>query len=629
MDITPDTRRVIFLLSLYLLSVLGIVFLIPVNYFPEPKTEMIADMGFQLNSSENPTYLSQDWTPVKLPHDWHLSDVKGSQIWYRASFDAPLSDGDIWGVYIPHVTHNAEVYVNRNWIGRGGRFKDPVARLHNQPLLFTFDGNLISPQTNDILIRVKSASSHQGLLDGIYIAPLDKLEYSYHWKQFVRVDLIHYTSAGMFLLGLVIFYFWLSHRKEGIYLVFSLQLFAWSIHNLNLFVVNIPFSSRLWEAMIMVTLGWSVIFMIIFNHHFLRESHHRIEQALLVVGVSGLGIFLLPDIETVLTIGYIFWDGFLIIAGSYTVFFLCSYYFKSVTKNPDNRSPEESRNSLLMIIVGVPILVFGLHDILLVNHYIDRKQGLIIQYSAIPTVLLFTWFLVRHFVQSLNTANELSRHLELRVKEKESELVNQFERLRSLERDQLLAKERERIMQDIHDGIGGQLVSVAAFLQNEQEDKLKPIYEKVVDSINDLRLVINSMDPAVRDIPGLLSTLRHRMESQLKSADMTLCWEISDKDPVTIGPRQGLHILRIVQESVTNAVKHSGASEVSVSYYSKPGTPPVIEISDNGQGFNWDKNTVDGRGLKNLRFRAKELEADLEISSSTGTTISLVFSNLV
>lgn len=65
-----------------------------------------------------------------------------------------------------------------------------------------------------------------------------------------------------------------------------------------------------------------------------------------------------------------------------------------------------------MLLVGPPIMVTGSRDVLLVNDYLDRTTGLIVQYSVVPALVLFGWFLIRRFVESIEQAEELAATLE-------------------------------------------------------------------------------------------------------------------------------------------------------------------------------------------------------------------------
>jgi signal transduction histidine kinase len=266
----------------------------------------------------------------------------------------------------------------------------------------------------------------------------------------------------MYLMAFIVLAFWLARRQDKIYGLFSMMLFFWATHNLNLVVPEIPVSARLWESLTMSTLGWTVLTMIFFIHCFAAESHPKIERLALVAGLLGVILFFLPDIAAVLHVGYRIWDALLIVVGVYLIYFLTRFFLKQ---------PE--LDNLLMLLVGIPMLICGLHDILLVNHFIDRTEGLIIHYSVFPALMLFSWLMLRRFVQSINQAEHLAAHLEQRVKQKTSEIQMQYEKLKEMESQSLLAGERERIMRDMHDGIGGQLVSVITLLQEQPGELFK------------------------------------------------------------------------------------------------------------------------------------------------------------
>lgn len=587
----------------------------PFSIFPLPDITPLTTAQFLEFDGDNPYLLPErGWQEIQLPDDWYESKKESNHYWYRVYFEYDTDDEKIWKVYLPSVTHNAEVYINGVWIGRGGGFDDPVSRHHNEPLAFEFDSSILTFDNNVAEIRVKTSFHRQGYLGPVFIAPSSFIDPSYRFKKFVRVDLIQWLTVVMLLLSLVVFLFGMARRSDFVYLLFSLQLLIWSLHNLNLFVRDIPTSALFWEAMTMVTLGWTVVLMLIFNHHFLKAGSKTVERAALLAGVLGSSIFFLPSIGDVLTWGYSLWDSLLVVIGIYCIGFLIHQYW---TKN--------SSDALLMIIAGIPILVFGFHDILLVNHFRDRAEGLIIQYSAFPAILLFTWFLIRRFVQSLNVAEDLTATLEQRVKDRESELKTQYAQLQVLENEKTIAGERERIMRDMHDGIGGHLVALATRLQEEVDPKLCDIRNKVQNCITDLRLVIDSLDPMLNDLPTLLGTMRMRLAYLLESAGMTLQWEVEDL-PVSIetGPNRNLQIMRIVQEAITNSIKHSHAERLLVSASFEHATRRVrVQVKDFGSGFCGESLTI-SRGVKNMQFRAEKIGAEIKVSSSAeGTVVDL------
>ncbi len=619
-----NNRKVVLLLVLffYWLAINYFVLISPVKMFPYPQQGALVDIMYQASDALTPDTLdNRHWKNRSLPDDWYRSEQTSDQVWYRTVITTHDLSADVWAVYLPSVTHNAAIYINNIWVGQGGSFDQPVSRHHNEPLLFEFSSALLRQGNNQVDIRVKASYHEQGLLDMIYLAPVEELQPAYAWKYFVRVDLIEWVNMAMTVMMLIVFIFWLARPQDSIYGLFALELFFWVVHNLNLTVTSIPVSAITWEALMMCTFGWTIITMVFFNHRYVGHASKPVEQVMLVVALLGAGIFFLPDIGSILHTGYGFWDVFMVIFGCYAIAHLIKVYWQQA--NPD---------VYLMLLVGIPILVLGLHDILLLNNLWDRRDGLIIQYGAMPAVLLFSWFMVRRFVQSINKAEHFAATLERRVQEKQRELHVQYEELKVMEQQRTLSEERERIMRDMHDGIGGQLLSVIAMLDEYKDDVFCKVREKIQHSLTDLRFVIDSLDPLLYDLPTMLGMMRMRLLDQLDIANIELEWSVTELPQIkNMNPQYSLNIMRIVQEAITNSIKHSGSNKMTLATGVLDGSENYIfiDIIDYGSKRTNQPHTdsPSGRGIKNMHYRAQQLGAKLEMNStSSGTRIRLILS---
>jgi signal transduction histidine kinase len=601
------------LLLIYAIVINILVFYAPITFFSPPNVSAINDVQFNTSDANSlESLVNTNWQAIALPDSWYENHSKIDQIWYRVDISLDSISDEPWGIYLPNVTHNAAVYINNVWVGQGGPFSEPVSRHHNEPLLFKFSPKLLQQGQNQIDIRVKTAFWEQGLLDQFYIAPMEQLQQAYFWKHFIRVDLIRWITISMFIMSLVVFSFWVARPQDAIYGLFTLELIFWATHNLNLLVSNIPVSTRVWEAMVMSTLGWTVVAMIFFNHRYVGYKNDWIEKMVLVFAILGLAIFFLPDVGSILHIGYKVWDVFVLIFGCYAVLFLVKTYLQ-----------KQDQDIYLMLFAGVPILAFGLHDILLINHYIDQRDGMIMHYGLIVAILLFSWFLIRRFVQAINKAETLAATLEQRVQNKQYALQLQYEQLQALEKQQVLAGERERIMRDIHDGIGGQLVSIIGLLQEKRGSVFVKIREKVQGSLTDLRFVIDSLDPVLSDVTTLLGMMRLRLIDQLESSNIDLEWAVTELPILkNMSPSRSLHIMRIVQEAITNSIKHSGSNKMKLATGILEESQQIfIDVIDYGKGFEQEKvMNLNSRGITNMIYRAKQIEAELDISSNKDNT---------
>ncbi len=192
-------------------------------------------------------------------------------------------------------------------------------------------------------------------------------------------------------------------------------------------------------------------------------------------------------------------------------------------------------------------------------------------------------------------------------------------------REQAVLRERQRLMVDMHDGLGSALISTLVAVERgnlPQGDVVAVLRE----CIEDLRMVIDSLEPLGHDLELLLATLRHRLGQRLQAAGLTLDWHVEDLPKLLwMESPQALQVMRILQEVLTNTVKHAHASRVRIVARNEPADDHVvITLEDDGAGFD-QESAVTGRGHRHLRSRSQALGIELLIHSvpGTGTQVTL------
>ena len=147
------------------------------------------------------------------------------------------------------------------------------------------------------------------------------------------------------------------------------------------------------------------------------------------------------------------------------------------------------------------------------------------------------------------------------------------------------------------------------------------------NALDDLRLVIDSLDPMDCDLLAVLGSARARLEPRLNRHGLHMRWEVREVAGLPgFGPETALQVMRVVQEAVTNVVKHAGASTIVMR--TGDGRDPdgraavFVEIRDDGRGIRGQAPA--GRGLAGMTRRARRLGGRLVIESAeTGTTVRL------
>ncbi len=260
--------------------------------------------------------------------------------------------------------------------------------------------------------------------------------------------------------------------------------------------------------------------------------------------------------------------------------------------------------------------IFGVHDVI-------RGSFGLMPYSLAPLggagIALALWLEVARRV--LDNQARMARHseeLEMTLRAREEELRCNYNRLREADRERTLAGDRNRIMQDMHDGVGGQLATLM-YLANDPTVERQRIIDLVREGLADMRLVLDSLNQTDGDLLIALGAFRERIAPLLRSAGIELKWRI---DPAVtasgFSPEMVLHVYRLLQEAITNAFKHAGATEIIVSLKSD-GAGRVLSVTDNGRGFALANAPRNGYGLSGMQQRAAKLGTQLNLVSEQGT----------
>jgi signal transduction histidine kinase len=147
------------------------------------------------------------------------------------------------------------------------------------------------------------------------------------------------------------------------------------------------------------------------------------------------------------------------------------------------------------------------------------------------------------------------------------------------------------------------------------------------ESIDDLKLTIDSLEPMGDDLLTLLGTLRYRLGNRLATAGIKFEWQVQETPPLNwLNPMASLQVLRILQEALTNILKHADANVIRVETGADD-AHVFIRLLDNGRGFDVaaKHQQPTGRGLQSLRRRAARLNGRVEITSRPGETIVMLF----
>lgn len=176
-------------------------------------------------------------------------------------------------------------------------------------------------------------------------------------------------------------------------------------------------------------------------------------------------------------------------------------------------------------------------------------------------------------------------------------------------------QERKRVARELHDGLLGRVTGLKMNVERIARDKSQNEYPMMISEletvINDLRHTAQNLEPSILKRNGLNEAIQHFCQSMQTDKTKISYYghgmeEITDKN-------LQLSIYRIVQELVTNAVKHANASHILLQC-SLENNYLLIEAEDNGKGFDPVKINRN-MGLDNLESRLKTMSGSMKIDS--------------
>lgn len=207
-----------------------------------------------------------------------------------------------------------------------------------------------------------------------------------------------------------------------------------------------------------------------------------------------------------------------------------------------------------------------------------------------------------------------------------------------LEREILQVSDREqrRIGVDLHDGLGTHLTGVAMMTRGlartlragraVDADEMDEIARLIGDGIEQARTLAQGLNPFLLEVRGLTVALREFVAGVQAQMGVICTFEEIGSGP-SLGTEPSMHLFRITQEAVTNAVRHANATRIDVTLTRSDHRYRLV-IQDDGEGFSMvasakERDRGSGMGLSIMRHRAELIGARLHVTSTpgNGTTV--------
>lgn len=555
------------------------------------------------------------WGEVSLPDDWskRWPDHDGV-VWYRMTWDqaAPLEEV---ALYLEYLTFAGEIRVNGALVARDANLVEPLSRMWNVPRYWRLPPPLLKQGRNIVTVRVSGMAQYAPGLGPMLVGDATALKERHASDHRLRQTINRICLAISLTVGLFFLVVWLMRRSEVAWGWYAAGRFAWLPVAWNTLATSPwPFATtdayqNLTEIAVPVSMGCWAMFVL----RFCERRWPRRERVLwTLLLLSAMWIVLAPHDGKLLARNMANALAVLVVV----IVDVAFLWFAWRGGRPDQK---------FLSLCSAAVIGAGVHDVMGVAGLIDDTTNwgtLTACLGVIGAAGVLAW----NFVSNQRRIEGFNAELTENIEQARSELARTLSRQHTLEVMHARLGERVNLAHDLHDGLGGMLIgNIMALEQGPENVPSRKMLDALRELRDDLRLIIDTASAqhyGENSLGDLLAPLRHRMSRLFEAYDINLRWNADRLDDVHLTNTQSLDLLRIVQEALTNVLKHAKARHVDVELRNGD-QALIVEIRDDGQGLP-EATTDHGTGMRSMQARARRLSASLSVAShGSGTLVRL------
>ncbi len=566
------------------------------------------------------------WQRVTLPHKWHSTHPgMAGYAWYRIEFN--LEDTPTWAQAIQLDESRAawvDFFVNGTPVGSSRDVAAGDGLRLNTPVFLTFPPSSLVPGRNVVLVRMRT--SHAVLnMHGLGRVRLGDAQ-PVHLRSIVAQEWGVYAERSLlamtFAAGIISLFIWLARRSDRVLLWYAIACLSWAA------------AGALWGA-VRWTGQYSALGHVLTSYWFYGLAVPAVVLALRLAGVrrplfeSALWLFLLAELVWPV-LGFV-WENLRYVNMKYLM-------PRLLAQDLINAALLAAGAALVLqatwrrqrwpdLVAALSLAVMAALMFYEATRYfgwIDVEAPYLRPYHVPVLVFAIGAAIFERHVRAIWRMQRSNVELQRRVDEKAREIEAYHAERQDQLRQQALIRDRQRILADMHDGLGASLVGLLRYAQGGVPNA-RDLELRVREALQELRIAIDALEPAEGDLGSVLGKLRYRIEPLIESSGARLSWDVEALPAVeALDPSAVFSIQRILLEAVSNAMQHAGARRIHIAALAKDGDTISITVQDDGLGFD-PRQPCAGLGLANMRRRAEAIGASLDIASrpGDGTTLTL------
>ncbi len=524
------------------------------------------------------------------------------------TLDLPAPPEQALGVYVPKMSLAGALYVNGHWVGNCGAEALELSRCLHRPHLFTPPLSLWQQGRNELEFRVWVNGQQMNGLSQVRVGDALTLHHEalapgLFWRVSV-IQALMWVSVGLGLISLGIA---AVLRQTPTYFWFGLCCLAYAVSCVNELWVNFPNDPRLLSWVIFSSRMVTVPLLILTFLTVVPDRLSWLKKTLVLFAVMApVLIGLTENSRTVVMLLYVPLMGLSL--------FVTGYLFYTRWRT----------GSIRALLAGLGLMVFvavGLADWMRLSGQTAFEGVLLGSYAFGGLLLAVGGFLSITLADALRISRDFNERLEGEVQKRTLQIEQLNRELTLLEVERTRVQVREKLIQDMHDGFGSQLATASIMAKNNE---LSPpeMGQLLDDCMTDLQLVVDTHLASSHNLCDVLFDFKHRLLQRLGNTQLQLQFDIDVPEGAWLSQDKTLQFLRVLQEAVSNALRHAGAKRLHIGVLLKPQDHKLEAfVRDDGQGLNPARKA--GRGLNTMKARVRELGGEIQLLSQQGLSVDI------
>lgn len=578
------------------------------------------------------------WESVELPDTWTRRWPGWSgNVWYRIDWERSCTQevpiAEPVALDINGISMAGEVFSNGELLWRDDSMQEPLSRSWNMPRWWVLPESSLHAGVNAIWVRVVGVPELSPGLGQLQMGPMAQVQALYA-RNLWRQRTVYTLTAGMAAaVGGLFFVVWLLRRREQAFGWYALVSLSWAAYMATILATSpwplegIPSATLAMSRLNIAVFVVYVLAFCMFTWRFSGQRLPRVEKALhWLTGLAVAAVLLVPAAGVALVMSVV-WQGFAL--ALLTICVQIQWYVWR--PRPGGRNVQH----MMLALCWLLLLTVGVHDVLVILRMWHAHET----WSAVigpVTTLLMALLVGGRLAAGMQRIERFNHELAAGVAEARAELAQALAREHAQALENAKLQERVQIAHDLHDGLGGSLVRGLALVEQARDTLPNERVLSLLKSLrDDLRQVIDhgsSAGAAVPDTPvQWAAPLRHRFTGIFDELGVASQWSIAPRwrEPYRPSALQCMGLTRLMEEALSNVIKHSRARHLKVVVQvggSQPGTL-TVHIEDDGVGF--DVIAVQRAGLsvgmRSMAARVERIGGSLTLQSGPcGTLVGVV-----